>query len=204
MNLEGVTAVLEQVGCGRVRPYKDNTKVAASCPLAPWFHKNGTDRHPSFKVKIDDEGISFCDCFACGLDGSSTLVGVLKKLNALKGGGLEDLLKKTAANEEGDLGARLQGEKLKYMYDYQDPDFKKAQKRRMKDYPVHPESALKTYAGKVPKYLTEQRRIPLEVCKEFQLGYDRRARRAVIPIRDEEGQLVGLQGRAIEDRKSVV
>lgn len=44
--------------------------VMASCPLAPYKHEKGYDSSASFGTHIEDDGISFINCFTCGAKGT--------------------------------------------------------------------------------------------------------------------------------------
>ena len=46
--------------------------VSCKCVLAQWRHQGGIDSHPSFGVKINDEGESIWSCFGC-TDGGSPI-----------------------------------------------------------------------------------------------------------------------------------
>jgi len=195
MNLERVQEVLSELGCERIRPYKEGTKVGACCPLASWTHPSGIDRHPSFKVSVNPEGMSFSDCYACGHE--SSLLRLLERVGQYRGGdGLMALIAKVRKEEERDLGTQLDG--MKWMYDWQDP--KRAQKleaaKQKLLYPVYEEKALEEYVGKVPRYLLD-RKLTLDVCRQFKLGWDPKEGRAVFPVWDDKGKLVGMQGRAV-------
>ena len=45
--------------------------IRSSCPLAPWTHESGEDRHPSFGVKIPEVSseVPCFTCFTCGHSG---------------------------------------------------------------------------------------------------------------------------------------
>ncbi len=45
--------------------------VRSSCPLAPWTHETGQDRHPSFGIKIPETyaDVPTYTCFTCGRSG---------------------------------------------------------------------------------------------------------------------------------------
>lgn len=197
MKLERVQEVLGELGCEKIRPYKEGTKVGACCPLALYTHPSGIDRHPSFKVSVNPEGMSFSDCYACGHE--SSLVRLVERVNQYKGGTLTELLAKVRKEEDLDLGTLLDG--MKWMYDWQDP--KRGQKleaiKQKALYPVHDEAALQEYVGKVPRYLLDSRKLTLDVCRQFKLGWDPKEKRAVFPVWDDKGKLVGMQGRGVEE-----
>ena len=44
--------------------------LVASCPFAPYRHEFGTDRNPSFFIKINDQGFSGYNCLSCHSKGN--------------------------------------------------------------------------------------------------------------------------------------
>ncbi len=71
--------------CENVSAPEGSDWVAASCPLAKWFHTNGKDAKPSFGVKVPTkEGdLPGYDCKACGSKGS--LPALMHALTQLSG-----------------------------------------------------------------------------------------------------------------------
>jgi DNA primase len=79
MNLEGIKSLLSVLGCEKIKPGYTGW-VNASCPLAPWYHKDGSDKKPSFAVHIKEGGVSAFTCFTCNNRGNlAKLLGLLKK-----------------------------------------------------------------------------------------------------------------------------
>ena len=74
----GITEISE-------RETDEGNWLQASCPLAPWKHASGVDRHPSFGVRIPTkEGESpYFHCFACNSGGS--LPRLIHNLQMLSG-----------------------------------------------------------------------------------------------------------------------
>lgn len=195
MGEDDIKAVLSALGSDRIRTISGGTWVSASCPLAPWLHDKGVDRHPSFEVSVDAEGPSWCVCFTCGLGGKKSLAGVVRKVNYLTGGKFENLVQEVGRREE--MNPLLRVERMKYLFRWQDPRVAREEREARKA--LVSEEILKPYMGRVPRYIVEERGIPLEVCRRYQLGWDERNERVVFPIRDERGRLVGLQGRAVRE-----
>jgi hypothetical protein len=77
MNKESILEFLDAFGSENVR--EDGAWIRCSCPLAPFYHLNGTDDHPSFGVHVQDDSQSGWWCFSCNLGGN------LKKLLHLYG-----------------------------------------------------------------------------------------------------------------------
>ena len=67
-----------------------------------------------------------------------------------------------------------------------------------------PEARLQRYRSSVPQYALT-RGLTKETCNIWELGYDKRLKRLVFPIRRHDGKLVGLSGRILpsEERRAV-
>jgi 5S rRNA maturation endonuclease (ribonuclease M5) len=78
MNRENIKKLLEMLKTKRIR--MGATDVMCSCPFAEWTHQDKKDRHPSFGIKIEDNGASKYGCFACGVKGVG-MANMLAKLN---------------------------------------------------------------------------------------------------------------------------
>lgn len=68
MNEDGIRKVFRKLEI----PYTQTISgwVMGNCPFAPYRHANGTDRSGDFGIKIEDDGTSFINCFACKPKGS--------------------------------------------------------------------------------------------------------------------------------------
>lgn len=70
MNGEEIKAFLRLIGAENIHEDSDGGWVRSSCPLARWTHEGGTDRKPSFGVKIPEEGEApRYHCFTCQSSG---------------------------------------------------------------------------------------------------------------------------------------
>lgn len=166
----------------------DTEWVRTHCPLAPWTHERGTDRNPSFGVKVQP-GESFCHCFSCR-DASGSQTELLIKLRAHLGDSVHTVEFKQAMRmivaEEDDDGVDLE---LDLEEDLDDQ--------------VFPESWLASfqpaYSGDQVHWYLEQRGVPARVAAELDLRYMHSQDRVCFPIRNWDGDLIGLHGRAVED-----
>lgn len=70
MDKQGITKLLGHVGVDVPKQQKRKGWVVAACPLAPWLHRGGRDKHPSFAVSDKPGEISRYNCFTCGSNGS--------------------------------------------------------------------------------------------------------------------------------------
>ncbi len=147
---------------------KDN--LAVYCP----FHKDGKESSPSMYVYVGEAtekkhpGMAFCH--TCG-DGWS-LNRLLRKLGISRK--VVDIVRQSL-------------------------DYKKTRKptglktKTLFEYPRIPEQVLGMFEYQ-PKALLEQG-FTIDTLKHFEIGYDRRRRRIIFPIRNHHGDLVGLSGR---------
>ena len=187
MNEQKVIEVLKRLGCAKIRYSGGNVK--ATCPLAPWKHREGTDRHPSISVKADQNEPSKYKCFAC-LSAGSTLLGLLydlKRVGATVDPDLFEFVKK-----EEDVTFEQRG------CNYGDQFGRDILRGMHKDKTsVWGEGELSAYLGMVPQYILD-RGISLDTCRRFELGFDADSGRVIFPVRRKSGELVGAMGRAID------
>ena len=171
------------------RPIVRTTRsIVFPCPLAPWKHATGGDRHPSCTILIEPDEESTYRCFTCHSHG--TAVQLVTEINVLRGGDtLGALLPWVASVNRIDLEARLNRAIEASSRPPSVPIY---------DYPTFPDSELDAYRGAVPQYAID-RGISLKSCREWELGFDRAAHdeRLVFPVRDIRGFLVGIVRRTI-------
>lgn len=194
MRAEAIVQLANALGCEKVRPGRRS--VLVTCPLSPWTHRNGTDRHPGLSIIIDDTGKSGWRCHAC--DHHGTLEWLVTKWGLLSRRPVTALLDFIAKQEDGAeaVASRLEAGA--------DRRWAEPPPRDPADDPdVYPEVEAEAFAGEVPQYAID-RGLSLDTCRAWQLGYDRGfgrrpVPRLVFPVRRRDGALVGLVGRAIND-----
>lgn len=205
-----ITYFLTQLGYSKI---KSNPKwVYTSCPFASWKHPKGTDSHPSFGISIVPGGKSGYSCFACQSHGD--IIGLLFKLqrftgkdysqlatfvqnaNAPSTESLLDQLNKTSYAPTNSERREVGGIRVS------DALFKRAPLAPLGPV-ILPESDLDAFlkpSGRALEYLTgSKRRLTTETIEDWDLRWHPKARRIGIPIRDVQGRLVGISGRAIFD-----
>lgn len=181
MDRDQIHTLAKLLGSG-VQDRKGN--VVISCPMAPLVHANGTDHNPAMSIKIDTDCPSVCQCFACGTRG--VILRVFEEAEEALGIYAEAL----AFIEEFDTGG-LEGE------------FARLRSSRG----VRPEndkrsvfSDLARYIARcsriVPRYLIDRGIVKADVDR-WRIGYDAELRRAVFPVWDHEGRLVGASRRTV-------
>lgn len=187
MNEKGIREVLRQLGCPSIRLCGDH--VRANCPLAPYTHKKGTDRHPSFLVKIEDFDKSCYHCFSCGNRG--TLNGLLYELQQMGMHIDPELVERVRRAERQDPVAKAYQRASIFSKEFLVLD------RKYKE-EIWSEEEYKPYAGKTHKYILD-RGVSLDACQTWELGYDPEKRRVMFPVRRyPDLALVGAVGRTVE------
>lgn len=164
----------------------------ASCPLAPWTHGSGKDDNPSMSVKNMGEGSVVYMCFTCHDKGH------IKNL-AWKFG---DLSKDYSAYEyvrrlfdRSDFDPWAQVAKQPYGQYYKKVAWLSQQHQKKAD-PRITEEQLKEWLKQVPKYAFDRGLTKKEILK-YEIGYDSKERRMIIPIRDHKKVLMGVSGRDV-------
>ena len=186
MDALGISEVLRSMGCRKIRSSGGNTKT--NCPLSPWYHEGGSDKHPSLSVEENPQGSSKYRCFACGSKGF--FIGLVRDF--VRNGGFIDpqVLAKVEAEETPDL--RQRGKICVDM-------FREGMVLREKNaVEVWSDEEIAQFAGRVPKYII-RRGISIETCKKWEIGYDEKDKRVIFPVRRRDGKLVGAVGRTILD-----
>jgi hypothetical protein len=172
--------------------------VVASCPFAPYRHIKadgsfGLDKKPSFGLEINPEGESRYNCFGCASRGD--LMHLALELGDVRGEDYTDLFEFIWQNEGAGVLDRVCAE------DYI-PNVELRQGRiEAKRAAVYPESEYAIFKGSVPQYALD-RGLPADVCKAWDLGHDPEEGRLMFPIRDIDGNLVGLKGRSYRGHKA--
>ena len=151
---------------------ESSKNVSAFCP----FHKDGSERKPSFYVYVGDPtidkqvGTSFCH--TCG-----------------EGWSLPALLRRLRVGRGIIASVKSQLDEL---------DYEKSPKSKFNlkfDLPVLPEMILGTFEY-LPKPLIDLG-FTKKVLIHYEVGFDRVAKRITFPLRDHLGNLVGVSGRTV-------
>jgi DNA primase len=183
MDAQGIIKVLETfrqyVEIPSIR--QGNEEVRSSCPFAPWVpeHKSSVDKNPGFSIRINDSGSSPFFCFTCGRKGRS-LDFLVQLFNRFVAGVDLSQLQADVGRDEFRCWAES------------DPAKQQAEER----YVYLPEKMLEPYRSSIPGYILN-RGFTKETCKVWGLGFDRKKKRLLIPVRDFTGRLVGASGRTI-------
>jgi hypothetical protein len=160
--------------------------VPCSCPLAPWTHDGGTDRHPSFGVSVG--GIeSVARCWSCGFTGSLyELCLTIRKKNIdipvreYQWRRIFELI----VNEEAEIG------------DVELPDYDTVIEKP--GLLVYPEEFLAPFRSMYTHPYLLDRGVSSKACRVFDVRFDPSRLRVCFPVRDFFGRLVGMQGRSVD------
>ena len=166
--------------CRRVRPF------------ARYKHKDGTDNHPSFSVKVEEFGQSCYHCFTCGSKGLFSFM-----LKDLEGLGMiipDGLIARIRGAEKSSVS--VSGVSLMNAFG---PDMER--KIARKEHTVWDESEIAPFMHKTCKYILSRLTLPPELSiltvKAFEIEYDVDRNRVVFPVRKKDGKLVGAMTRLI-------
>lgn len=207
MDVEHIFTLLNRIGCRKISV--GGQMVRATCPFE-YKHGGGSDKSPSFAVRIADGDSSF-NCKACDIGGSlESLVVRLDRdrrlpLKTLKGlnefilthdrVSLAELKRRAAGLEYGKSKVReIAGIRVSTALVPQ------SSKSVLLETPTLPEDYLTSYfrdpEGEALEYLYG-RGLDDSTIQAWELRWHRFQRRIAIPIRDRKGRLVGISGRAV-------
>ena len=202
MDLERVVKILDILGTPKVT-ISGAGWVRAHCPFARWTHAGGSDSFPSFAIRIDDDNESQFKCQACGRKGH--LKGLVYQLQAVTQKEFPDLQKLVAtdgigrpeASRKRANNATFYSDKVKFAGIT--TTSKTVKKFAREPPPILPEKMLHQYREmdlEIMLYLHgPDRKLNDETLDRWEIGWDDRSGRITIPIRDLEGNLVGLSRR---------
>ncbi len=162
------------------------------CPLAPWTHRTGHDRRPSFAVKPQHDGVSAYMCWACHRHGRvSSLIKLMHYLGADVGevvGEYPNLAKEADAADMMVVIAVDYDERMVIENTLPDPlDTALFDGVYMPAVEVPPARS----------YLVS-RGVTFDAAMSLDLGWDPDQRRIMFPVRDGHGDLYGYTGRAVD------
>jgi hypothetical protein len=162
----------------------------AQCPMAPWTHEKGTDKHPAFAISVNEEGPSFYKCLACHHKGRvSQLVRTLERYRGDNYGSLS--FDCDVFDMSGAFGSGF--ETVSQMSTYEEPE------------PIDESLIRGVYppAFDVPqaaKYLNA-RGISCGTAEVLELSWDPNEKRILFPVRGQAGELYGFTGRSVLEEK---
>ena len=212
MNRDDIVTLMKTLGCSQIKPDRRGGWMDSTCPMAPYRHTGGVDKHPSFGISIHDNGESKYKCFTCGAAG--LLIKLLWRIedDAERTGkplphnvnmaslnywievrnihSNDDLKKRSDSVQIGNWGKDLHGSGL---------SLTATTARKLEEAPPPlPESDLEKLSEptqEVQEWLSN-RRLTEATWKLWEVKWHPQAQRVAIPIRNIKGELVGISGRA--------
>lgn len=204
MNGEEAEHVLSELGSSRFS-VSGSGWLRATCPFARWKHAKGQDLKPSFAISIAPGNVSHFKCLSCGMKGDMLqfawkletmsarkhpeLVAFIQRTNTVSLASIRETLAKStyAAPPPRDVaGIQLSARESKFVGEL----------------PLMDESVLDAYVrpeGPVLEYLINKRGLTEHTIGAWDLLWHPNSRRIGIPIRDCQGRLVAVSGRAFSD-----
>ena len=171
----------------------------ARCPLAPYKHEKGYDSSPSFGTHIDDDGISFINCFTCNAKGS---LPQLARLLAMYRDDPE--LREYASVLERQ---EIIGGSVDFGSWTDEPKGKKAAQDRVTNFPNE-----RQFFEQYPSVFSEpravaylrKRGVSFSAIVALGLRYDPRQWRILFPVYDDRsGRFAGATGRTIRSAEFI-
>jgi hypothetical protein len=219
VNQENILKLLSILQVDKIR-IGGNGWVHSSCPLSKWTHPTGKDDHPSFGILVNNDDTSGFKCHSCQSHGS--LSDLSFKLNKLSNWSCKDAVYFVQKFDQPSLetmerilsGAKpMWKEASKVIHGV---TLSPAEAKRIGDTEeniTNQGEVLAKLAHPLPddvmKYLTDPR-IPIkdriddysprgltrETVAKFELSWDPKYNRILIPVKNQEGKVVGITGRA--------
>ncbi|MCO5157899.1 MAG: hypothetical protein M9945_14315 [Aquamicrobium sp.] len=196
MKIERTVKFLKMLGAKVPLAQKRAGWIVSDCPLGPWRHEGGKSSPEVFGVKREG-GDAFCNCFACGYHGRmSDLVLEMQMLNGKQ---------PEIAVKWSEINALIEEAENDDLLDLDFPDIEEVLFGAKEELHLFPEWWLDSFppwreVTFAREYL-KNRDVPAGIADKLDIRADTKdgERRVCFPVRDFEGRLVGLHGRAIEE-----
>jgi len=161
------------------------------CMLAPWTHSGGVDGNPSFGIRRNDTGASIYKCWSCDKIGDLTdLVWTIRHLS-------KKFPKHVSYNLQHAVQLIAQEDEQTCDFIYNPVDYEEELEVDIET--IFPSNWLNSFFPAPSHPYLKHREIPIEVAKALDLRVDIIDKRICFPIRNWDGQLMGLQGRTFSD-----
>jgi len=192
MKDESLTKLMQMLG-STPAPHHRAGWFVASCPLAPWRHEGGSDHNPAFAIKRET-GDAFCNCFACGFHGTlSELIIEMRHLNRVS--------PKIQA-PWGEAFAYVEQAEDDTLLNLDSPDIEETLEAHANKNHEFPQWWLDSFATWreiewAVDYL-HSRHVSPEIADFMDIRVDIIEKRICFPVKNFQGKLMGLHGRAVE------
>ena len=192
MSVERTQSILKLIGA-KVPPDQSRAGwVISTCPLAPWRHASGVDKNPSFGVKAD-KGDARVHCFSCGFSG--TIIDMVHTIRH------HNKMHPEVEIDWSQVMGLVNGIEDEWDLDLDQPTIEEMLFSKSEDAHVFPDWWLESFppALTIPEasgYLAA-RGVDYDTAEMLDLRCDTNQGRICFPVRDFQGRLLGLHGRAM-------
>ena len=186
MDESNLRAMLGKMGVRVVARSRD--WLVAPCPLAPWRHRRGHDRTPSFAAKINPRGLSGFTCQACHAQGRVS--GLARLIGDYSG---DDM---SAISVEAEMIEASAGNLPRY--DDRDRPGEEVPIAAVDPGPWKERLRPFIFSNDACAYL-EGRGVSRETAAQIGIMWDAQERRVVFPVYTRTALLAGFTGRAIDE-----
>jgi DNA primase len=201
MDEQGLRQILTLMGATNFKSVGSN--LMCSCPFAPYAHKNGTDKYPSFSIATSSYGTSKWQCFTCKRSGKKT-ISLLYALKDYTGSWNDTLHEMIKDAEQKSFISRIK--KMPSYSQVISRNKKIIAQKAVDDYFVQGYEAkfdIKDYQDileEIPQYALD-RGITIDQARKWKIGFHKKMTpvRLFFTILDEWGKMVGWSGRMIGD-----
>lgn len=176
--------VFEMMG-SKLAPGSGNR--AATCPLAYYTHRNGTDKSKSLMAKAGDPAVF--KCWACLSSGTvrtlaSKYASYFNNYRAL------EYVKSVEGDNSDNCSIAGRGRKIPFRN--RSKGFLSKLKQEESKYIT--EEVVQDFCQDIPSYASERGMTTDQILK-WEVGFDPVEKRITFPVRDHKGKLFGLTGR---------
>ena len=152
--------------------------LMGTCPLAKHTHQKGTDSKPSFGGTIGKK--TFFNCFSCGFKGDLYKL-ILTLKNYKEPLDYKYLVELSESEYFVDDGFSLDTFEKKITY--------------------YPEEMLLAFTKCYDHEYLKSRGVDFDIASKLDFRFDILASRIVVPVRDYEGNLIGIHGRSLINKE---
>lgn len=195
MDDQSIKDVLKLLGAELSKKQGRAGWIISDCPFGPWNHDNGHSHPDAFGVRRGG-GDNFCHCWSCGYGGQisdlPTEIYLKEKMQPTTGhkayAECREIIDKGLENSTLDLEIpNIEDVLFGAEIDLDNP------------FPETIWNTFKLVSSVLParEYLTT-RKIPPILWTAFDLRWDAIEKRVLMPVRDFDGTLMGIHGRAVD------
>jgi hypothetical protein len=158
--------------------------LIASCPFAPYRHEFGTDRNPSFFVKINEHGFSGYNCLSCHSKGN--IHKLITRLAYHRQADYDKLVIRSLKRETPDRFGSWD-ERRSHIAEEMDP----------LDAEIYFRMYSNAWDEKDARSYLKQRSVTKEASELLELRFDPDSKRIMFPVYDHSHALYGFTSRTI-------